>query len=222
MRGAPVTLTVISAIAISCAPQAASAQGPAHYQGERDLRDEKARGILDDYAACLLERRRRAIVKALALPSGSMAQDKALQVAVIDRCIWESSITAPFDLLRGSLYKALAREELKSASVSLPDLRIDYKELAGPVSSEWQARSEARLLNFANCALYKAPDAVRTIVMADANSEQERTGFAQLQPHLGECLYQGETMSFAPRKLLSLLAEVYYRSVSASQTASVQ
>jgi hypothetical protein len=213
-RACLTSAAVLAAFTLGVQAQGLSAQQAAHNASDHDLAGDEARGVLDDYAVCLLHGRPFAIRKALALPSGSMEQEMALHDAVVDQCIEGGRMTASLGLLRGSLYKAMARQDRKRLAATLPPEPLDYMALAEPVSSELPAVRQAYLLTFASCALHKAPDAVRTIVMAEAHSKQERLGFSQLEPHLGECLDRGNTAEFPKMELVTLLAEVFYREAS--------
>jgi hypothetical protein len=180
-----------------------------------------ARRTVDEFTACLLGRRRRPTMEALALPSGSLEQSKALGKLGAKECIADGELNFSAAIFRGSLYTALVRTQLGKKTVSLGPEPVDYTKQPFSGSGSPPIPEVARLLNFASCVIHKDPANARDAILSLAGTPTEDAAMAELAKVYSQCLYSDQTIRFSKGALIGLLAEAYYRegSVAVQESA---
>ena len=188
---------------------------------DRTSKGDVARATVDEFAACILGRRRKPTLQALALPSGSMEQGKALGSLGAKECIASGELQFSAYTFRGSLYTALVRTQFGRKPASLGPEPVDFTKQPLPGDGSPPVPDVAALLKFASCVIHKDPENARNAILALAGSSIEDAALAELSKVYGQCLYADQTLRFSKGILKGLLAEAYYREGSASsQTAA--
>jgi hypothetical protein len=192
---------------------------PATFDHEGTFKGDVARATIDEFAACLLGRRRKPVLTALALPSGSLDQTKALGRIRASECIASGELHFSASIFRGSLYTALVRSQFGRKTPSLGPEPVDYSRQPPP-GSETPIPEVAGLLNFASCVIHKDPESARDAIIATAGPPTEDAALAALAKVHGQCLYSDQTLRVSKGDLIGLLAEAYYRESNASVQGS--
>jgi hypothetical protein len=189
---------------------------PASADHAGNFRGDVARRFIDDFAACLLGRRPKAVAQALALPSGSSEQNEAFGKLVTSECISSGEVHFDGEVFRGGFYTALVRKKFGKKSASLGEEPVDYTEEPTPGGGVPPSPEIAGLLNFASCVVHKDPQNSRIAVISTAGSTVEDGAMTELAKIYGQCLYADTTFRFSKASLIGFLAEAYYREGSAS------
>ena len=180
------------------------------------FKGDVARATIDEFAACILGRRRKPSLQALALPSGSMEQGKALGSLGAKECIASGELQFSAYTFRGSLYTALVRTQFGRKPASLGPEPVDFTKQPLPGDGSPPVPDVAALLKFASCVIHKDPENARNAIIATAGSPAEDAALAELSKVYGQCLFADQTLKFSKGSLKGLLAEAYYREGSAS------
>lgn len=192
---------------------------PASFDHEGTFKGDVAREAIDEFGACLVGRRRRPVLDALALPSGSLEQTKALGKIRAQECIASGQMHFSASVFRGSLYTALVRKQFGRQAPALGPVPVDFTKQ--PPGNESPPIPEvAGLLNFASCVVHKDPASARDAIISTAGSPTEDAAMAELSKVYGQCLYSDQTFRFSKADLIGLLAEAYYREGNASMQGS--
>lgn len=182
----------------------------------RSVGDE-ARAVSDKFAACIVRRHYRQVVKALAT---DMAQQYESLPKLMDReCFFgrdgvqqshglsEVQLNIGPESFRGALYKALVERKFARHAAEF-----------GPTPAVMPVEN-GQVLTFAGCVVRRDPAGSLQLLLATAGTKQEDAALAQLRPQLGQCLVQGATFGFSKAILVAYLAEAYYREAMASNPA---
>ena len=172
---------------------------------------DSARRTMDAYAKCVLGRKRKFVLEALALPSGSLEQSQAFSKLVNDECIDSAELQFSEPAFRGSFYTALVRAKFARKDVSFRPEPVDYSRQPLPEGSSPPIPPVAQLLNFASCVLHKDSQNARNAIAAAAGSPKEDAAMAELSKVYGQCLYSDQQLRFTKGILKGVLAEAYYR-----------
>jgi hypothetical protein len=189
---------------------------PATSDREGVTKGDSARRTMDQYAKCVLGRKRGDVLAALAQPSGSLEQGQALSKLLNSDCIdytAELQFNAPIFL--GSLYTALVRAKFARKEVSFGPEPVDYSKQPLPEGSSPPVAPVAQLLNFASCVIHKDAKNSRDAIVAAAGSPKENAAMAELSKVYGLCLYSDQTLRFSKANLKGVIAEAYYREADA-------
>ena len=184
---------------------------PATFDREGVIKGDSARRTFDDYAACLLGRRRKPVLEVLALPSGSFEQNKAFLSLTKSECLDGGTIRFSAPIFRGSLYTALVRAQFARKPATLAPEPMDFTKQPIPAGESPPVPDVAELLNFASCVIHKDPENARDAIVASAGSPKEDAAMVALAKVYGLCLYADQTLRFSKGSLIGLLAEAYYR-----------
>jgi hypothetical protein len=212
------SITAFLLALVVAAPVAAQSiiprERPASFDREGSFTGDIARKAMDQFAACVLDRRRKPVLEALALPSDSPEQNELFRYLSKTECIASAQLNYNGPTFRGSLYKALVRKQFGRKEV--------FPAPAPGASSQTtpEVVGEAGLLKFASCIIHKDPANARVAVLATAGSPNENDAMAALANVYGQCLYEDSTLRFSKGSLIGLLAEAYYRDASALVEAS--
>lgn len=177
---------------------------------EGTVSGDLARKTMDQFAACVLDRRRKPVLNALALPSDSAEQNKLFGKLAKTECIASAQLRYNGPAFRGSLYKALVRTQFG---------RKDIFAAPSPDASS-QLPGEPGLLKFASCVIHKDPVNARAAILSTAGSPNEDDAMAALANVYGQCLYEDDTVRLSKGGLIGLLAEAYYRDGNALAVSS--
>ena len=194
-------------------------EGPASADREGTSTGDVARRVMDQFAACVLDRRRKLVLQALAMPSDSPEQNKEFGYLVKTECIWSAELRFNGPAFRGSLYKALVRKQFGRKEV-FPAQASGASSKTTPDGDGMTAVGEAGILKFASCVIQKDPTNARVAILSTAGSPNEDGAMAALANVYGQCLYEDNTLRFGKGRLIGFLAEAYYRDASAAVEAS--
>jgi hypothetical protein len=186
-------------------------EGPATAEGEGTVRGDLARKAMDQFAACVLDRRRKIVLDALAMAPDSPEQNEQFRYLSKTECIAAAELHFNGPAFRGSLYKSLVRKQFGRKEV-FPAPASDETTSEGNIPS---VLDETGLLKFASCVIHKDPTNARTAILATAGSPNEDDAMAALANVYGQCLYADNKLHLSKSRLLALLAEAYYRDASA-------
>ncbi|HET9862110.1 MAG TPA: hypothetical protein VFP37_01600 [Steroidobacteraceae bacterium] len=190
---------------------------PATAERDGTYTGDLARRSMDQFAACVLDRKRLMTLKALDLPSDSPEQNKLFGKLVKTECIASAELHFDGPAFRGSLYKALVRKEFG---------RKDVFPVPTPVAAEQVDEDEASysdeagVLKFASCVIHKDPQNARAAILSTAGSPPESDAMAALEKVYGQCLYEDATLRFSKGRLIGFLAQAYYRDAIAATEMS--
>jgi hypothetical protein len=194
-------------------------EGPATVDREGVISGDLARKTMDQFAACVLDRRRRPVLEALAMPSDSPEQNELFGYLAKTECIASAQLRYNGPAFRGSLYKALVRKQFGRKEV-FPVPAPGASSETTPEENGARSLGEAGLLKFASCVIHKDPTNARIAVLSTAGSPKENDAMAALTNVYGQCPYEDDTLRFGKSRLLGLLAEAYYRDASALAESS--
>jgi hypothetical protein len=168
-----------------------------------------ARRVMRRFSGCVARARRRWAETAVQLPIHGAEQNSyiARHLSGEDDCMGYSGAELRFQpaLVVGGMAEELIETHYRSADL-------------GPVAQLSDAELEARGLmprngneDFAICVVRRDPVLVRELLRTTPATPREMDSARRLTPHLGHCLYQGQTMNFHPSALRTLLAPSLYR-----------
>lgn len=184
---------------------------PATFDREGISTGDSARKAIDQFGACVLGRRHKPVLKALALPSGSEAQSKELGSLGVKECIASGEMNFGAFTFRGSLYTALVRAQFGRKPASLGSEPADYTKQPPPGGGSPPIPQVADLLNFASCVVHKDQEDSRNAILTTAGSPPEDAALAALSKVYGQCASADQKLTFSKGELIGLLAETYYR-----------
>jgi hypothetical protein len=183
------------------------------------LTDDDVRKVMDQFAACVLDRRRKRVLQALALPPDSPEQNKLFAGLAKTDCTAYTQLYFNGPFFRSSLYKALVRKDFGRKDVFVtPSGDASSTTSADPKNGTFLDETDP--LKFASCVIHSDPEHARDAILSTAGSEIEAEALNALAKVHGQCLYKGETLSLSKGKLIGLLAEAYYRDASAGAEIS--
>ena len=208
------SITAFLMALVVAAPVAAQSiiprEGPASFDREGTFSGDIARKTMDQFAVCVLDRRRKPVLEALAMPSDSPEQNELFRYLAKTECIASAQLRYNGPAFRGSLYKALVRKQFGRKEV--------FPAPAPAASSQTtpEVLGETGILKFASCVIHKDPANARIAILSTAGSPNEIDAMAALANVYGLCLYEDNTLRFSKGRLIGLLAEAYYRDASAA------
>ena len=219
------SITAFLVTLVVAAPVAAEGiiprEGPATADREGTFSGDIARKVMDQFAACVLDRRRKLVLQALAMPSDSPEQNKEFGYLVKTECIASAELRFNGPAFRGSLYKALVRKQFGRKEVfPAPAPGADTQQ-APPQGTAVSFLVETGLVKFASCVIHQDPANARDAILSTAGSPSENDAMAALANVYGQCLYEDDTLHLSKSRLIGLLAEAYYRDGNALAETSV-
>jgi hypothetical protein len=183
------------------------------------LTDDDVRKVMDQFSACVLDRRRKRVLQALALPPDSPEQNKLFAGLAKTECTAYTQLHFGGPSFRSSLYKALVRKDFgREVVFAAPSGGASSATNAQPRSGTFLDETEP--LKFASCIIRSDPEHARDAILSTAGSDNEEAALGALAKLHGQCLYKGETLSLSKGRLIGLLAEAYYRDASAEAEMS--
>ena len=194
-------------------------EGAASFDREGTFSGDIARKAMDQFAACVLDRRRKLVLQALAMPSDSPEQNKEFGYLAKTECIASAQLRYNGPAFRGSLYKALVRKQFGRKDVFAAPAPGASSQTT-PEGNVTSFPGETGLLKFASCVIHKDPANARDAILSTAGSPNEDAAMAALANVYGQCLYEDNTLRFPKARLIGLLAEAYYRDGNASAKIS--
>ena len=172
-----------------------------------------ARQAMRTFAGCVARARRRWAESALTLPFLSSEQNDYVRRGFggFDDCMGYSGLELRFypPSMVGGMAEELIATRYRSAGldpiVQLTDESLESRGLVPRNVNE----------DFGLCVVRRDPALVREFLATRPAASEERTGAGRLAPHLGACLYQGQTLDFRLPALRALLAPALYRALTA-------
>jgi hypothetical protein len=154
----------------------------------------------------------------LGLPPGSQMERELLRKISNPRCLNGQGFVYTLDyepqLLRGAIAEELlGREDGERVNGRTIRWVAPFTGLteADIAALDERGRSSLNALDFAQCLLADAPEAVEAVLVTRPTKSPEERAFLALIPFLGPCLPEGAQMSISKPQLRSFLAEAYYR-----------
>jgi len=205
-------ITLLLVALVAAGPVAAQSIIPrertATAEREGKFSGDIARKVMDQFALCVLDRRRKLVLEALALPPDSPEQNEIFGELVRLDCIENAQLNFGGAAFRGSLYKALVRKQFGRKDVfPVPTPGADGAQATPVANMEF----ETRFLKFASCVVHKDPQHARDAILATAGSPVENAAIAALGNVYGQCQYEDAALDLPKGRLIALLAEAYYR-----------
>jgi hypothetical protein len=186
----------------------------------KTLRGEKARPIIDEFGACIVNRFRMRALRAVSTLPESFAGARAISDVSVDECVEQGEMKMNEAVIRASLYRALYVADYRRIAPQVRPIIIDFTQ--GQVGLTGQAKMGVTLRQFADCVVRSNAAAVRTLVLAPSGTPSESAAMGAVGPYLGQCLTPGSRMEFTKSILFGLLSEVLYRdSVPGTKLADV-
>jgi hypothetical protein len=217
------TITALLVALAVAAPVAAEGiiprERPATTDREGTSTGDIARKVMDQFAACVLDRKRKLVLQALALRSDSPEQNKEFSYLVKTECIASAELRFNGPAFRGSLYKALVRKQFGRKDV-FPAPAPGANSQTNPEGTVASVLDATGLLKFASCVIHKDPANARDAILSTAGSPNENDAMAALAKVYAQCLYADSTLHLSKGNLIGWLAEAYYRDASASTESS--
>ncbi len=186
---------------------------PATGDREGTFTGDPFRKVMDQFAACVLDMRRKRVMQALALPADSPEQNKLFSGLSKTQCTYNTQIHFSGPTFRGSLYKALVRKDLGRKDVFTA---AEPGAQTTPAANKGTFLDETDPLKFASCVVHLDPEHARDAILSTAGSDMEEEAMTALSKVYGQCLYKGEILHLSKGGIIGLLAEAYYRDATAS------
>lgn len=188
-----------------------AAPGSAPYTESTD--QATARRVMRAFAGCVARIRTPWAEGALALPFLSREQNDYVSRGIggDDICMGHSPLALRFRVrsMVGGMAEELISIRYRSVSLDpvaqLTDAELESRGLAPRNTNE----------DFGLCVARRDPALVRQFLATGPTTPEERTGAGRLAPHLGACLYQGQTVDFRVPALRILLAPALFRALNA-------
>jgi hypothetical protein len=197
----------------------------------------ETRAVTHAYAKCVVGRRHRKASEALLRNVDNSTILREYRMLIVGDCLVKQvreSATMRFegDLYRYALADALVNREL--ATLDMPDLsampRLDHRHPGEPpqrvtpsgkklgrrkyeaaVRDYEEAAGFFYLSRYGECVVRVAPREAKALLLTTPDSSEETARFAALQPALGTCLAEGNTLKFGRVALRGTIAINYYR-----------
>jgi hypothetical protein len=211
MKSISVFLVALSVATPLAAQSIIPRERPATAEEEGTVRGDLARKTMDQFALCVLDRRRKLVLEALAMPPGSPEQNEAFRYLSKTECIASATMHFNGPAFRASLYTALVRKTFGRKEV----FPVPASGEVTPEAEMLSSLGEGWRLKFASCVIHRDPTNARTAILATAGSPAEDDAMAELAKVDGQCVYKDNTLRLSKAGLLGLLAEAYYRDASA-------
>ncbi|OJY67088.1 MAG: hypothetical protein BGP16_17970 [Sphingobium sp. 66-54] len=182
---------------------------------------DKARITTDAFADCSVTRdpRKAAVYRDLHYDDPKARQ--VLNDIVSSDCLRDATLRMPGDLLRGSIFKAFYRREVKPSDRSFQEKAFDFR---GYVSSPEAPEAQRYLImmDFADCVVRADAGTARGFMLAEPGSSAEKTALAALQPQLGPCFPAGVQVTLNKSIVSAILAEALYREATGARTTEAE
>ncbi|HEV7607316.1 MAG TPA: hypothetical protein VGO61_08260, partial [Steroidobacteraceae bacterium] len=160
------SITAFLVALVVAAPVAAEGiiprEGLATAEREGTNTGDFARKTMDQFAACVLDRRRRLVLGALAMSPDSPEQNKEFGYLAKTECIASAQLRYDGPAFRGSLYKALVRKQFGRKEV----FPAPASGASSQTTTEGNGTGETGLLKFASCVIHKDPANARDAVLS--------------------------------------------------------
>ena len=170
-----------------------------------------------DYARCVVRQKRMAVEAYLKAPTDSPKSRQILSRITITECLGAGELRFNAVVFRAGLYNALYAIDF---SRSAPDIskapfilynRLEVKEGAYTAANWWDMEE------LSDCAVRKAPEKARILVMTRVGTPDEKAAFQDMTAAYSACLHQDQRVAFSPIMLRGYVGEVLYRLSLASQ-----
>jgi len=209
---APAALAVMGTTA-SGEPEIGSRidRAPGAVQSVESEDQATARRVMRTFAGCVVRSRQRWAEGALELPLQSPEQNRYVQSGLggIENCMGYSGLELRFrpPSIVGGMAEELIAMRYRSANIAaIAQMTDENLEALGLVARNGNE-------DFALCVVRRDPSAVREFLATRPASPPEREQVGRIVPHLGACLYQGQTLDLSVRALRILLAPSLYRAL---------
>ncbi len=171
------------------------------------------------YASCILKQRRKKVDTYLATEPESSESQRLARDLGISKCLANGQLKFNDVIFRAGLYDALYRSQFARTAVDISNApHIKYysnSDEATPAAGDWTNMRE-----FAECAVRKAPNEARDLILSDVATGEEMNAFRQITPALSACMHSNMTIKFSPTLLRGYIGEILYRLSAASPSKS--
>lgn len=234
-----------SALLVCLLTFTAASVGAAPAPQESGYTSGETRRLIADYAKCVVARHPSEASQAILSNIDNSALLDRYKMLVDGECLVRhthanSEMRFTGDLYRYALADALVQREL--ADQPAPDLatvaRLDIgpvptPPLAPPASANAadtaryrealrgydEARSYRIIAAFGECVVRVNPAGAKALILTQPTSDEEDRQFAALNPTLGQCLGEGQSLTFGKLALRGTTAVAYYRLAHAARAA---
>lgn len=179
---------------------------PADRPNRKMSDSDRARHMTNDYATCVAKLYPRQVERAVVL-SPALSYDALAKLATSE-CLVSGELFIPNQLMRGAVYRALYIRDYRKHVPAFSTSAVDY---AGSADGDPHSQELARLNNFGSCVAVANPAAARSLVLANAATDEEAGAIDALRQNLADCLPGGTSVKFTKGVLQGLLAEILYR-----------
>ncbi|MGY4396371.1 hypothetical protein ACVWZA_001551 [Sphingomonas sp. UYAg733] len=171
------------------------------------------------YASCVLKQRRKKVDTYLATEPESFESRQLARGLGMAECLANGQLKFNDVIFRAGLYDALYRSRFARTAVDIGNApHIKYYSSSAespPAAGDWMNMRE-----FAECAVRKAPDKARGLILSAVATEEETNAFRQITPALSACMLSNMTIRFSPTLLRGYIGEILYRLSAASPSKS--
>jgi hypothetical protein len=172
--------------------------------------------VLNQFARCFADQRRKATISLLALPYMSEEQSKAIKslISGAQECMvdgFELRFKPP--AVVGGLAEQMIVDLYKNADVT------DFAGMTDEALEQLSVKPRNYAEDFAQCVVRRDPQKVALLIQTKVASDAEAAAVQQLVSHLGPCLVSGQTISLNKPSVRSILAVGLYRMLAGAPSA---
>lgn len=179
---------------------------------------DRARLVVDAFADCSVTNEKRKAVAYRDKKYDDPEASKLMSALVSSDCLMmDGRLSMPDELLRGAIFKAFYRREIKAGDVPFQEKEVDFATYLNDVKAPASQRYLI-LLDFAGCVARADAANSRAFVLAEPGSSQEKTALTALQPQFGPCFPAGANVTLNKSIVSAVLAEALYREATSAQT----
>lgn len=178
---------------------------------------ERGRVAAEEFADCVVERRKDDVAQLLGALYGSADERRALKRMAVDRCLFSGQLTMPSSLMRGAVFRSLYKKDFGDRSPGLAPAAPNYSVYVNDPTSNGGA-VQILMLDFASCVIRADVNGARGLLLAQAASEKETQAFSSLVPFMGACFPKGKSAQLSKSTVMAVIAEAMYREAQAGMT----
>ena len=189
---------------------------------DRGSNEQRARGWLQGYAACVSKRYSKRVETLLDAGLDARTPFSKIVDGTYDPCLSEGGtadeLLMSSRLLRGALYA----DRVKRTTRRLDAAALPAAMLAFPSASmlDGDAKARVSLVRFGECVMRRDPGEALAFVRADAGNASETKSLARLVPAISPCIDKGAQVRLSRSVLEAALAEAIDRTLRLSVPAA--
>jgi hypothetical protein len=180
-------------------------------------KDDVALSATFAFAECEYRSHTAGVRNYLALPYDDPAAYRQLKKLAASECLTYGSLTMPYAVMRGAMFRAAYRIEFRHPPAQLGEKGVDFSAFVTDATKPASRRYLA-LMDFAQCVVRADPAGSDAVLRSQVGSSEEKRAVDALVPKLGPCLLAGLTLNTNKGNIEALLSEALYREAQASQS----